>query len=127
MKERIKALRKCEGLNQAEFGARLGIAPNTVSSYEVGTREVSDAMILLICREFRVNETWLRTGDGEMYTGATRAEELGALVDQLLADDPPSFRTALVTTLLRFRPDGPEWAILERIVRQVTEEYTGKQ
>ena len=127
MKERIKALRKCEGLNQTEFGERLGVATSTISGYENGTREVSDAMILSICREFRVNETWLRTGEGEMYTGATRAEELGALVDQLLADDPPSFRTALVTTLLRFRPDGPEWAILEKIVRQVTEEYTGKQ
>lgn len=127
MKDRIKILRKSEGLSQTEFGERLGLVAATISGYEKGNREVSNAVIRAICREFRVNETWLRTGEGEMYTGATRAEELGALVDQLLADDPPSFRTALVTTLLRFRPDGPEWAILERIVRQVTEEYTGKQ
>ena len=36
-------------------------------------------------------------------------------IRSLMADSPESFRSALVTTLLRFDPNGPEWEILERI------------
>ena len=122
MKSRIKELRRMEGLNQADFGQRLGVAQTTIAGYESGSRALSDAMILSICREFGVSETWLRTGEGEMYQSFTREEELGRLVAQMFADRPDSFRTALITTLLRFDPDGPEWAAVERIFRSVQSE-----
>ena len=115
MQNRIKVLRKSLGLNQTEFGARLGVAQSTVGGWEGGFREVSDAIVKSICREFGVSETWLRTGAGEMRADTAREEELGRLLGELLADRPESFRTALLTTLLRFSPDGPEWAVLERI------------
>ena len=122
MQNRIKELRKALGLNQAEFGARLGVVPSAISNYENGTREVSDAIIKSICREFRISETWLRTGAGDMKADTTREEELGALLGSLLADRPESFRTALITTLLRFPPDGPEWDVLERIYSDLVAE-----
>lgn len=66
MKERIKAVRKYLKLTQAEFGARIKVKGNTVTGYETGIRSPSDAVINSICREFGVNEQWLRTGEGEM-------------------------------------------------------------
>ena len=117
--ERIKAVRKASNLTQEAFASRLGIKQNTVALIESGKRNSSDQVILSVCREFGVNETWLRTGAGEMYANRSREEEMAALVHSLMADRPESFRSALVTTLLRFDPNGPEWEILERIYNEV--------
>ncbi len=62
--ERIKSLRQKKNLTQEEFGKKIGSARNTVANYEMGKREPGNAVITLICKEFGVNETWLRTGEG---------------------------------------------------------------
>lgn len=62
--ERIKLLRKDLNKNQAEFAASLGLRQSTVGNYESGSRSVSDATILAICREWGVDEDWLRYGIG---------------------------------------------------------------
>lgn len=67
MNERIKKLRKALDLTQQEFADKIGMKRNTVANYETGRNEPSAAVISLICREFDVNETWLRTGTGEMF------------------------------------------------------------
>lgn len=67
MNERLKRLRDHLELTQEEFGKRIGSARNTIANYEMGNRAPSNAVVLSICREFNVNETWLRTGDGEMF------------------------------------------------------------
>ena len=122
MQNRIKEVRKLFGLNQTEFGAKLGVAQTTIGGYENGSRSVSDAIIKSICREFGVNETWLRTGAGEMRRARSREAELGELIRSRLLDRPESFQAALVTVLLRFDPDGPEFAALEKIARALAEE-----
>ena len=127
MQNRIKELRKSLGLNQTEFGARLGLVTSTISGYESGIRIPSDAIILSICREFGVSETWLRTGEGEMFPSRSREEELGRLVADLFADSPATFRSALITTLLRFDPAGPEWAVLEAITKNLLAEWQAQR
>ena len=122
MQNRINEVRKLFGLNQTEFGAKLGVAQTTIGGYENGSRSVSDAIIKSICREFGVNETWLSTGAGEMRRARSREAELGELIRSRLLDRPESFQAALVTVLLRFDPDGPEFAALEKIARALAEE-----
>ena len=122
MQTRIKFVRLDADLNQAKFGELIGVAQSTVAGWENGTRSVSDAAVRSICREFGISEVWLRTGIGEMRPPNTRAEELGRAIRELLTDDTDSFRTRLLTVLLRFDPDGPEWEILERIVDAVAGE-----
>lgn len=122
MNDRIKELRKSLGLNQAEFGAKVGISNTAVSKWESGENAVPDSAILNICREFGVNETWLRTGAGDMHRAKSREAELGELIRSRLLDRPESFQAALVTVLLRFDPDGPEFATLEKIARALAEE-----
>jgi len=65
--KRIKELRKDQGLTQTEFGEKIGVKGNTVTGYENGTRRPSDSVINYICLIFDVNQTWIRTGEGEMY------------------------------------------------------------
>ena len=67
MDERIKALRKKLGLTQQAFADRLKIARGNIAAYEVGKNAPSDAVISLICKEFHVNEVWLRAGEGNMF------------------------------------------------------------
>ncbi len=64
--DQIKKLRKHFHLTQREFGERIGVKPNTIATYEIGRNEPIDAVVSLICREFAVNEKWLRTEEGEM-------------------------------------------------------------
>ena len=67
MNERIKNLRKILNLNQSDFGNKIGVRQTTIAGYENGSRQPIDAIVASICREFRVNEEWLRTGEGEMF------------------------------------------------------------
>ena len=67
--DRIKELRKTLHLTQDKFAERIGLKRNSVAQIEIG-RDTSDQTIFAICREFRVNEAWLRTGEGEMFIPA---------------------------------------------------------
>ena len=67
MNDRIKKIRKDAGLTQEQFAKRLGVKRNTVATYEMGRSTPIDAAITSICREFGVNEDWLRNGTEPMY------------------------------------------------------------
>lgn len=87
MNERIKELRKALDLTQQEFADKLNIKRGAIANYEVGRNTPIDAVISLICREFNVNETWLRTGDGEMFCELSADEEIGYIVGGVLDHD----------------------------------------
>ncbi|MBQ6398221.1 MAG: helix-turn-helix transcriptional regulator [Oscillospiraceae bacterium] len=122
MNERIKQIREEAKLTQAAFGEKIGISQNYVWMIETGQRTPGDRTIRDICREFGVNETWLRTGDGDPAVSKTREQELAGLFRSLMADRPESFRSMLVSTLLRFDPDGPEWDALEKLYDSIVKE-----
>ena len=124
---RIKELRNSLDLTQQKFADRLGIQRGIIGKYEVDVSAPSDAVISLICREFNVREAWLRDGTGEMLEVKPRAEELGELVRKLLADRPESFRSRLITSLLRFEPNSPEWQILENIYNSIADEKESRE
>lgn len=124
---RTSELRKSLGLTQQAFADRLGITRGAVSKYDIDATDPSDAVISLICREFHVREAWLRDGEGEMFEIKPRAEELGELVRKLLADRPESFRSRLITSLLRFEPNSPEWQILENIYNSIADEKESRE
>lgn len=69
MNERLKKLRKALDLTQQDFANRIGVKRNTVATYEMGRSSPSDSAVSLICREFNVNEYWLRNGgsDDDMF------------------------------------------------------------
>ena len=63
--QRIKTIRKQLGLNQTEFGTKIGLAQTGVSWIEKDGNTVIEQNIRLICETFGINEAWLRTGEGE--------------------------------------------------------------
>lgn len=124
---RTKELRKALDLTQQQFADRLGITRGAVSNWDFGRSDPSDSAISLICRVFNVREAWLRDGEGEMFESKPRAEELGELVRKLLSDRPESFRSRLITSLLRFEPDSPEWQVLENIYDSIANEKESRE
>jgi len=81
LKERLKELRKALRLTQTEFAERIGSVQNTITGYESGRRNPSNPVIASICKEFNVNEEWLREGKGEMFAPSITGP-LDALVQQ---------------------------------------------
>lgn len=84
--DRIKKLRRELDLTQTDFAVRIGLTQNTVTRYETGDRKPSVSVITLICREFNVNEKWLRTGEGEMFVKKD-PEPLDELLSGLLGGE----------------------------------------
>ena len=111
--ERIKEIRKELKLNQTEFGERIGLKQTAIGMYENNLRRVGERNILLICKEFAVSETWLRTGNGQMFIDMTQDEKIIALTAKLL-DDKQSFKKSLLTAILEM-PD-EEISIFENFI-----------
>lgn len=122
MHNRIRQVRMNANLSQTEFAQRINLSKNFISLVENGGREPSDRTIRDICREFGVNETWLRTGVGDPFLPSVREQEIAALTKTLMSDRPESFRSRLVTALLKFPPDAPEWEALEKIYDSIEAE-----
>lgn len=117
MHDRIKKIRKEFNLTQQEFADRLGIKRGGVANYEVGRNEPADAVISLICREFNVNEQWLRDGTGDMFPPVDRHIQIARLTRQLLDEEDDSFKNRFICMLSNMTVD--EWKILECKAREL--------
>ena len=113
MHERLKQIRKSLNLTQQEFADRLNVSRNTVATYEIGKSNPSDAAVMLICREFKINETWLRNGIGEMFIELTRDEQIASFIGSIQATEKDSFKKRFIAMLSAL--DESEWEVLEKI------------
>lgn len=139
--ERIKELRKALSLTQTAFGERIGLKQNSVALIEAG-RATSDQTIFAICREFRVNEEWLRTGAGDMFvpTPASIVDELAeeyhlcpeaqAMVEKFITLDPAAqlavfdYMCAVVDEI---RGTSRADRLRDELERQLTKEKTAEE
>lgn len=110
-------MRRTLDLTQQEFATRLGVKRNTVATYETGKSNPSDAAVSLICREFNVNEEWLRTGNGEMFQSVSRDDEINEFFGNVLREENGNFRKRFIAMLSRLDPS--DWEVLERMARQM--------
>ena len=119
--ERIKVLRKSlpDYSTLIKFATKIGVSDAAISQVETGKCNVSDRLRREICREFNVNEHWLRTGEGEMFRDMSAAEEIDRFIGDALADDK-SFRAQLIATLAKL--DDSEWVVLEAIAEKFVAE-----
>ena len=81
---RVRELRKKLNLTLEKFGKPLGVGKTAISKIETGENNLTDQMIISICREFNADENWLRTGEGEMFKERSLSEEVGYYVEDLL-------------------------------------------
>lgn len=124
MNRRIALVRKHFKLTQEEFGEAIGgLSRNYIWMIEKGARIPSDRTISDICREFDVDEKWLRTGEGEPFKKLGRKETIARFAGELMKDEDDSFRVRLVELLAEL--DESDWAMLERLVDKLTKK-TGR-
>lgn len=113
MNERLKKLRRTLDLTQQEFADKIGIKRNTMAQYEIGRNEPIDAVIISICREFNVNENWLRTGKGDMFNSSD--DEYVAIIDRIMAGEN-EFAKNIFKTFAMF--DEADWNALNRMIEK---------
>lgn len=115
--DRIKEVRKRAGERQSQFAENLGVKEATVTSWETGARNPSEAVMINICNKYNVNEEWLRTGDGEMSVPITRDEEIEIFIGKMLRDEPDSFKKRLISVLAKLSES--EWEVLEEKLKEI--------
>ena len=120
MNGRIKKLRQELGLSQDEFGRRLGVTRGAVTNIELNKVEPKPLFVDLICREFNVNEAWLRTGEGEMFRPKSRNEELFEFAAKAAEGDPNSIQAQLLAVMARLTTD--QWEVLAQVAQEFVEE-----
>lgn len=115
MKNRIKQIRKDHKLTQVEFGERIGVKGNTVTNYETGLRNPTDAVVLAICREFNVNENWLRAGKGEPTKDMD--VDFGKMCADIGVSDPKAKEA--IEKYYHLSPDDKKlwWKFMERFMK----------
>lgn len=117
MNKRIKALRKELGLTQEQFAQRVGLTKNYISLVENGSRSLAPRTVSDICREFNVNEAWLRDGIGEPHTEQSWEEEVAQFVFSTFQSEEESFQKDLLRVLARLPLD--QWEVLGNIAKQL--------
>ena len=125
MKDRLKELRKALNLTQQKFADKLGVKQNTIAQYEMGRNDPSDAVIISICREFGVSESWLRNGEGEMFIPMTLDEEIASFIGGVQADIEPTFQKRFISALAKLSPD--DWNVIERFIKNMIDEREKKE
>lgn len=96
MKSRIKEIRKENKLTQQAFGSLLNLSQSTIESIEAGRRAVTGRVVSDICRQFNINEEWLRTGSGDKYN---RQAQIANLVLSLARSPEDSFTIKMAELL----------------------------
>ena len=102
--DRIKKVVDDSRLTKTEFAKKINISQPTVSMFCSGKANPSDRTIADICREFRVNETWLRTGEGKMRIDSSQRDQLEHLFADVLTTAPDK-RSAFVASLDSLPPE----------------------
>lgn len=117
MKERIKKIRKTLDLTQQKFADQLGVKRNTVGQWECGINPLTDQTIVSICREFNVNEEWLRNGTGDMFLELDVEDQLMEWAGKVLSAQDSNFKKRFVTMLMNLSES--EWEFIERKAKEL--------
>lgn len=110
MNERIRELIKALNMKQAEFAKRIGVSRPFVSELCSGNKKPSDRTVADICREFNVNEQWLRTGEGDMFLSLSREEEITKHCMSIAKQPPSEFTLKFIHILSQLEP--AQWQLL---------------
>ena len=66
--ERIRELRSVLGLSQVKFSSITALSNSYIAGIETGRIPVNDRVIKLDCSSFKVNESWMRYGEGDIFS-----------------------------------------------------------
>lgn len=119
---RIAAVIQASGLTKTAFSRKIGLSQPFVSQLANGDASPSDRTIADICREFNVNEHWLRTGEGEMFSTLSREEEITKFAMEIIRDPGSEFQRQLIATMARLAP--AQWKLMEQMLDELIRQRT---
>lgn len=122
--ERIKKVVDDSGLTKTEFAKRINISQPTVSMFCSGKANPSDRTVADICREFRINETWLRTGEGKMRIDSTQRDQLELFFNDVLTSAPDA-RSDCLAAMAKLPPEF--WGMLTDCAREIVSNLDTKK
>ena len=99
--ERVNAIRKKKEMTMEQFGEKIGVQKSAVSKIEKDKVNLTEANIIAICREFDVNENWLRTGEGDMPRKLSEEEEIATLVSDVLEEGKDNPFYGIILEIIR--------------------------
>ena len=117
--QRLHELRKSLNLTLEKFGKSLGVGKTAISKIENGENNLTDQMLISICREYNVSEEWLRDGTGEMFIPLTRNQVITDFAGDLIKEED-TFKKRLIEALAKLNEN--EWAVLEKLAQELTKE-----
>lgn len=126
--ERISALISELGIKRVQFANSINVDQSYISQLTAGKRTPSDRTISDICREFRVSEVWLRTGEGEMFLRQTEAEQLAEITTRMELDQDDSF-ISMITSAVKsyYRLSETEKAAISKLVDGMIEDLQAQK
>lgn len=120
MKERLKELRKnILQLSQKEFGAKISKKQNSIANYESGKRDIPLRTIKDICREYNINEEWLKNGKEPIFQenlSIIEMEKIKEKISKLTNEISPS-TIRLLYTIAELTPE--EWKVIEDFIHKI--------
>lgn len=117
MRDRIKILRKALGLNQTEFGNRLGMSRWAIVNIELDRAPIKPLLIDLICSTFGANKEWLVSGTGQMLADRSRDDQIMDFVASAMSGESDNFKRRLLSVLARLDED--HWELLEHYIKEL--------
>lgn len=121
--ERIESVRKELNLSRRAFGERLGVSESVIVNIEydrLKRPEQKESLYKLICKEFNVNESWLRTGEGKIFVELSKENQLMEWAGNVLKDESDSFKRRFVNMLMEL--DDSDWETLEKVAMKLHKE-----
>lgn len=118
--ERFRRLRETKGLSQEDFASGAHRTRSEIKNIEYGKTIPKEEVIQSICQTYSVNESWLRTGDGEMFKPISRDIEIAAFMGDIMRGEDADFRRRLISVLARL--DISEWELLEKMALMLAAE-----
>ena len=116
--DRIIKVRSESKESQEKFAAKLGLSRNFINQVENKKKNVSDRTISDICREYNINEEWLRTGNGTMTIPISKDKEISRMLATVLKSDENDFKRRLISALSRLDDEG--WEQLEILIDMIS-------
>lgn len=120
MNERIIEIRKALGISQEKFAQQINLSRNFLCLVENGNRNISERTISDICRIYNINETWLRTGDGDMHAPASREQRIAQLVSKLFSEESNPHMLNIISVVTEMSDDQIE--LLIDVAKKLAEE-----
>lgn len=118
MNDRIKQVRLALGLSQEEFGNRLGVGRGAITNIELNKVSPKPYFVDLICRQFGVDEEWLKTGEGDMFLELSKNAQLNQIFEEIqLSDDE------LIKSIVRtyWGLSDADKAVIRRVVQELAD------